>query len=212
MRTAIIALFLAAALVGCRKNATRTAGPPPIPAPAPQAPPKPIEAPQLETPPPAPSQLPPPAVAEEEKPVGPPPQAQRPPSPRRRTRTARSAKPAPPAAEAKPPAPVIGTAPEPKSEAATEETAVPPPVLGEVLNADRRYSLHRELDQNITQSRSALQELDPRRLSRAQAESAVRVKTFCEQAEAYRDSDLPTAVSLSRRAVTLARELVASLR
>lgn len=189
--------------------------PPPAAAPAPQAPPVTVEAPQVEPQSQRPAELPaPPSVAGKQAPV-PPPQAKPKPRGRAATKSARSAK--PPAQESKP-APVVEAKPPeiakpaPAEEAAPELPDAPAPVLGEVLTPEQRNIMFRELEANLAEARARTDEAVKRRPEARQDEEVTRVRSFIGQAEQLRGRDLRTALSLSRRALTLARELSPAVR
>jgi hypothetical protein len=76
-----------------------------------------------------------------------------------------------------------------------------------VLSADQRNLYFRELDANLAEARSRLEEMTKRRPSSRQEEAVTRIRSFIEQAQDLRSRDLRAALSLSRRALTLAREL-----
>ena len=110
------------------------------------------------------------------------------------------------------PAPVV---PQPQPEVKPEPPAqppAPPPRLGEVLGANQRTDLLAQLDGNVAAARRILGSLSGRSLTREQSEAAARARAFIQQALERKDSDIGTAVELSRRALLLARDLAESAR
>lgn len=226
MRRAAAGLALAGSLVVCscasRQGAApgalpQPALPPPAaaPAPTPQAPPITVEAPQVEPPSQKPAELPPPPSVAGRQTPPPPPQAKPKPRNRPATRSARSSK--PPAAESKPAPTFEAKPPEPPKPVPAEEMAPelpesPAPVLGEVLTPEQRNLMFRELESNLSEARARTDEAVKRRPEARQDEEVTRVRSFIGQAEQLRGRDLRTALSLSRRALTLARELSPSSR
>jgi hypothetical protein len=86
------------------------------------------------------------------------------------------------------------------------------PQLAEILTVDKRRQYQTEYAQQVSRSNAALKQAGSHNLSGAQRETATRIRTFLNQAEAARYSDLATAVQLSRRADLLAQELVKGLK
>jgi outer membrane biosynthesis protein TonB len=174
--------------------------PPPVAQPVPdQTPPAPAPSEPVVVPP----EVPPPVIEapRQEPPVVPPPPPVVPeapkPKPRRKT-VRRPAEPAPPPAEPKPEAPAVPPA--------------PPPRLGEVLTAEQRRDLAAQLEANVAEARRILAALAGRPQTRAQRDTAARVRAFLAQALEMSDSDIGTAVELSRRALLLARDLAGAVR
>jgi outer membrane biosynthesis protein TonB len=201
MRKRILPLALAAQMLlfsnGCaifrRKPKTQPPPPPAVAAPIPE--PKPSEPVIVEP------QIPPPVV-EIPKPAPQPelvpPKFPETPKPKPRRRTVRR------------PATVVPQ-PETKPEPPPQPPA-PPPRLDVVLGADQRTDLLAQLDANVTAARRILGSLSSRSLTREQSEAAARARAFIEQALERKDSDIGTAVELSRRALLLARDLAESAR
>ena len=197
MKKRILVLALAAQMLlfsnGCAIFRRKPKTPPPPPPPAVAAPvpePKPSEPVIVEP------QFPPPVVeipkpAPQPEPV--PPKFPEPPKPKPRRKTVRR------------PAPVVPQ-PETKPEPPAQPPA-PPPRLDEVLGADQRTDLLAQLDGNVTEARRILGSLSGRSLTREQSEAAARARAFIEQALERKDSDIGTAVELSRRGLLLARDL-----
>lgn len=196
-------------LTGCRKQSAKTPAAPPLPSvstsPAPQAPPQTVKAPEVEVPSAGPSQLPaPPAAGAQGVP------AEAPPKPAS-TNSKRSSSRSRTAADKSSGASALPPAAEP--DASKHEAAKPPetvPELGEVLSPDLRNAYYRELEANLSETRTLLKALSSEKSDPARQETINRVKNFVDQAEDFRRRDLRTAVSLSRRALILARELGSS--
>ncbi len=172
--------------------------PPPVVTPAPEPkPPEPVkqepelsEPPALQFPKPEPPQLEPSA-----------PQAPEPPKPKPRRKTV-----------SRPVVPAPSPQPETKPESPAQPAAAATPRLGEVLGANERKELLAQLETNITEARRVLTALSERSLTREQSDRAGRVRTFIDQALGMKDSDVSTAVELSRRALLLARDLAETMR
>lgn len=192
---AIIVMILATALTGCMFKKPAPAPPPaaipaavpvPAPAPPPTPPVDPIPIPILDLPTPsvpsAPIDMPQPTAP---KPV-----------------VVRRRRPAP-----KPPAskPVTVVPPAPSAPA-------PAPQLGEILTPAQQIELSRAVDQSTLAARAALTRMRARNLTSDQSETAARIKTFADQADQARKTDLRAAVQLARRAEVLARDLESSIK
>ena len=189
---AVQMVFLSSGCALFRRKPKAPPQPPPAAAPAPK--PRPAEAamqvPKLPEPTvpvakPEPQQAPPtPKVT-----VAEPPKPQQPKKSTRRTRSAQSgAKPLP-------------------TEPVPTQPATPAPRLGEVLSEGQRKEMLAQLDTNVAAVRQILSALSGRSLSREQTEAAARVRAFVEQAVGMKETDLSTAVELSRRALVLAQDL-----
>ena len=76
----------------------------------------------------------------------------------------------------------------------------------------QQAEMNRTVDQSVGAARAALVRLRGRQLTSEQAETADRIRTFSDQADQARKSDLRSAVQLARRAEVLARDLEASIR
>ena len=72
--------------------------------------------------------------------------------------------------------------------------------------------MNHAVDQSVGAARAALGRIRGRQLSSEQSETAERIKTFAEQADQARKTDLRSAVQLARRAEVLARDLEATIR
>jgi hypothetical protein len=199
MRRWILPLALAAELAlfssGCsvfRRKRAAPSSPPPPPVAAPIPEPKPSE-PVLTAP-----KVPVPAIGapQQETQTAPPP----PPVPA-------TLKPKPRRGTAKRPA---ESAPQPAPEVLAPPPPAAPPRLEEVLTAKQRQELAATLDGNVTEARRILTALARRTLTREQNDAAARVRSFIQQAQEMRNSDLGTAAELARRALLLARDLAAA--
>ena len=107
-----------------------------------------------------------------------------------------------PAAAAPPPAPATPPAAPPASE---------PPKLGDMLTPDQQKELNTYIDQSLQQALGSLNTIRNRQLNKEQQDRVAQVRTFIQQAQTLRASDLPGAKSLAERAEVLARDLAASL-
>ena len=88
----------------------------------------------------------------------------------------------------------------------------PPPQLGEILTSAQQVEMNRTIDLGVGRARATLARLRGRQLTNEQSETVARIRTFADQAEQARKTDLRSAVQLSRRAEVLARDLEANIR
>jgi hypothetical protein len=86
---------------------------------------------------------------------------------------------------------------------------VPKPV--QVYTAQERQALIRELEDSLGRVQQALARVQNRRLNADQQSIVNRIKTFQQQALQERNQDLVAAVSLAKRADSLARDLLGRL-
>ena len=103
----------------------------------------------------------------------------------------------------------------PAAATSTSATAAPPTSptqLGEILTPAQKADLIRNLDQSLAATRVSLSKVQGRSLTPDQAETARLVRSFEEQAESARQTDLSVAVQLARRAELLARDLASAMR
>jgi len=91
-------------------------------------------------------------------------------------------------------------------------TPAPAPQLGEILTPAQQSEMNRTVDQSTTAARASLIRLRAKKLTSAQADIATRIKTFADQADQARRTDLRAAVQLARRAEVLARDLESSIK
>jgi len=131
--------------------------------------------------------------------------------------TAPAPAPAPAAAGAAPqpppPAPVVHP-PKPKPEPAEAPAPPPPPppAFGQILTPQQQAEFRRSYRQSAEFARQTLSQLSGRPLSRDQADTANRVRSFLSQADEAQSKDPSAAAQLARRAELLARDLLNSFR
>ena len=187
MRAAIVVLMLAPGLTSCRLF--RKPKPVPIPAPPVQVQPAPVPKPpnpEPEVPPPElkPSEPQPPALFPQPPPELPPPPSQKRPSPLGPRAPAPAAQPSP----------------------------APAPQLRPMLSSAQRRELERTINERIGRARGVLKSLQGKRLAREQADIVNQIRTFIEQAEEARRTDLLRANNLAERAEVLANDLANRVR
>lgn len=187
----LILLMLVPAMTSCwpfRKKKPVTPAPPPPP--HQQTVPKPVQFP----PPPAIEQAPsePPIPEEPLETIPPPPQKKRP----------------------SPSGPRVQPAPAPQEpEPEPEPPPTPPsPSLQPMLSAQQKQELEAMVHKRITSARLSLTSIQNRSLNPEQKAALNQIRTFLEQAEDARKTDLIRANNLAERADVLARDLVAGLR
>jgi len=200
----VFAVVLALAAGSCRllhrtpKQSPASAPPKPVatapapePSPPPEQAPKPAE--QVLVPPPS---LPPgqPASAPQPPPV----QTATPPPPETRRRARAAPKPAAPVSEPEP----VAEAPKP---------AAPLPQLQQILTPEQQRECNEVINQSLSRAQRTLVAFDGRRVTREQETSIARIRTFIQQAEQARKTDLLTARALAERADVLARDLLKSV-
>lgn len=121
--------------------------------------------------------------------------------------------PAPAAAKPQPTpqAPVVYP-PKPKPEPAQVPAPPPPapPAFGQILTPLQQTEFHRSYQVSAQFSRQTLGQLSGRALSRGQAETANRIRSFLSQADEIQSKDPAVAAQLARRAELLARDLLHS--
>lgn len=100
-------------------------------------------------------------------------------------------------------------APEPQPQA---PPAAPPPQLKQILTAEQRAALERNINERLGRARTTLASLRGKSLNAQQAAVVEHIRTFIAQAEEARSTDLLRASNLAERADVLARDLAASLR
>jgi hypothetical protein len=84
-------------------------------------------------------------------------------------------------------------------------------VLGQILTAEQQAASRKSYLASSDTARQLLSRIQGRALTRDQADSANRVRSFLTQAEEAQAKDPATAAQLARRAELLARDLVNSL-
>jgi hypothetical protein len=87
----------------------------------------------------------------------------------------------------------------------------PPPAFGQILTPQQQSEFRRSYQQSAQFARQTLSQLSGRALSRDQAETANRIRSFLSQADESLTKDLSVAAQLARRAELLARSLLNSL-
>jgi hypothetical protein len=118
-----------------------------------------------------------------------------------------------PAPQPPPAAPVVHP-PKPKPDPAPPpvQPPAPPPAFGQILTPQQQTAFRRSYQQSAQSARQTLSQLSGRALSRDQADTANRVRSFLSQAEEAQSKDPSTAAQLARRAELLARDLLNSFR
>jgi len=86
-----------------------------------------------------------------------------------------------------------------------------PPRLGDMLTPDQQKQFNTAIDQSLQHAQNSLGAIRNRQLNKEQQDRLAQVRTFIQQAQAIRASDLPGAKSLAERAEVLARDLAAGL-
>jgi hypothetical protein len=81
-----------------------------------------------------------------------------------------------------------------------------------MLTPEQKKQLERTTSARIERARQAVAVLQGRRLSREHAEVLSQIRTFLQQAEEARSSDLVRAGNLAERADVLAQDLLNSTR
>jgi hypothetical protein len=122
-------------------------------------------------------------------------QVNRPPEPRR-SRTAAGNNPAAPTQPA--PAPAA--------------PAVTPPRLGDILTLDQQREFNIAIDQSLSRAQASLGSIGSHQLSQEQQSLVEQIRSFMQQAQETRKSDLQGAKRLAERADVLAGDLAASFR
>ncbi len=107
-----------------------------------------------------------------------------------------------PAAPVSPPKPPVTgpVAPEPVA-----------PRLAQMFTAEELKENNRTLDEILERVTRTLTTVEGKNLNADQKETVLRSRTYLKQAEQVREQDLPTAVSLAKRADLLAKDLLEHL-
>ena len=121
----------------------------------------------------------------------------------------------PPKREAPPPKPKPAAA-EPATPLPSPVPQVPAPapqapVLGPMLTTEQRAQYRQQYDGSLKVAQDALARIAGKPLTRDQAESANRIRSFISQARDAQARDPITAAQLARRAEILARDLLNSI-
>ena len=115
-----------------------------------------------------------------------------------------------------PPAPVTPTRPRPPVAVAPRPVPVtppavpepPPPRIGLTLPPEQLRAYNSELDGILDRDQKALEALARKNLAAEQRDRMAQIRELLTQARQAREQDLVTAVSLARRADTLAKDLL----
>lgn len=113
-----------------------------------------------------------------------------------------------PAPTPPPPAPPA----KPKPDPAPDQPPSPPPSLGQILTPQQQADFRRSYQQSAQIARQILSQLSGRALTRDQAETANRIRSFLSQADEAQSKDPSAGSQLARRAEILARDLLATIR
>jgi len=105
------------------------------------------------------------------------------------------------------PKPDTAQAPAPPPPSPTQ----PPPAFGQILTPQQQTEFRRSYQQSAQFARQTLSQLSGRALSRDQADTANRIRSFLSQADEAQSKDPSAAAQLARRAELLARDLLKSL-
>lgn len=128
------------------------------------------------------------------------------------------AQPDPPQPEPQPPAPQPAPVPQPqqpqppKPKPQSPAPRPAPPAFGQILTPRQQQDLLKSYQQSTAAARNVLNRIQGRALSRDQAETANRIRSFLLQAQEAQAKDPSTAAQLAHRAEVLARDLQATLR
>jgi hypothetical protein len=102
-------------------------------------------------------------------------------------------------------------APKPVTPSPVAPEAPVTPKLAQMYTQQELRENTRALDESLDSVNRILQIVEGKNLTAEQKEIAERIKTFRKQAEQAREQDLPTAVSLAKRADLLAKDLLERL-
>jgi hypothetical protein len=92
------------------------------------------------------------------------------------------------------------------------QTVPVPPAFGQILTPQQQADFRKSYQQSAQSARQALGQIAGRALTRDQADTANRIRSFLSQADEAQPKDLSTAAQLARRAELLARDLLSSIR
>jgi hypothetical protein len=204
-RALLVVLLLLTLLGGCRKK--QPAPPlPPVTLPPPIEPSKTpvVEAPAVQPQAPAvPLKTPPEEIVPQEPgKISPPPAPAAKPQPR--SRSPRRSQPATQAA-------TPSTTPAEKSAANPAPATAKVPQFGELLDDNQRNQYQQQYESAIAAARSSLAAISGVQLTRAQTNTAERVRGFIAEAEKMQSADIRTAAQLALRAASLGRDLRSSI-
>jgi hypothetical protein len=116
----------------------------------------------------------------------------------------------PQAAAKKPSRPATPAAAPSPGEPAGSPALVPAPKLGDVLTPDEQRQYNASIDQSLSRAQASLNSIGGRQLSKDQQADVEQIRSFMQQAQASRGSDLPGAKSLAQRAEVLAKDMAAT--
>jgi hypothetical protein len=108
------------------------------------------------------------------------------------------------------PAPPV-LAPKPVAQGPVTPETPAPPRLAQMYTPEELRENTRALDESLDRVNRTLLILEGKTLTADQKAEAERIRTFRKQAEQAREQDLPTAVSLAKRADLLAKDLLERL-
>lgn len=109
------------------------------------------------------------------------------------------------------PAPPPVTAPKPAAQGPVTPEQPAPPRLAQMYTPEELRENTRALDESLDRVNRILLIVEGKNLTPEQKAEAERIRTFRKQAEQAREQDLPTAVSLAKRADLLAKDLLERL-
>lgn len=119
--------------------------------------------------------------------------------------------PEPPAQQPQPPTPQPQPAQPVQTPKPKQAPKPAPPAFGQILTPQQQQDLGRSYQQSSAAARQVLTQMKGRALSRDQAETANRIRSFLLQADEARAKDPATAAQLAHRAEVLARDLQSTL-
>lgn len=102
-----------------------------------------------------------------------------------------------------------------KADGPVAEEAKPAPQavkLGVILSPEQTRELAKRLEEAVERTNSAVVLIEGKLLTKEQAETVGRIRSFLAQAEQTREADLAGSVSLAERADLLSRDLLERLR
>ncbi|HEV1284929.1 MAG TPA: hypothetical protein VNU44_06445 [Bryobacteraceae bacterium] len=103
------------------------------------------------------------------------------------------------------------TTPKPAAQGPVTPEAPTPPRLAQMYTPEELRENTRVLDECLDRVNRNLLIVEGKNLTPEQKQDAERIRTFRKQAEQAREQDLPTAVSLAKRADLLAKDLLERL-
>jgi hypothetical protein len=88
----------------------------------------------------------------------------------------------------------------------------PPPQLRPILTPAQRQKLEKDFAERVNRTQTILRSLEKRKLTAEQTAAVSQIRTFLQQSEEARKTDLLRANNLAERAEVLAQDLTARLR